>query len=121
MKPIKIKLSISPTNIQAVAALHALLLVIGANETVGAEVPMKVIKAIKPTPEKPVSAVPPSGSAPEEILPTATLEQIREVLGQKVTEHREAIKAQLTKFDAKNVSVLAVKHYDEFKAFLDKL
>lgn len=53
--------------------------------------------------------------------PTATLEQIREVLGKKVTEHRDAIKAKLTEFGAKNVSVLDTAKYSQFFNFLTEL
>lgn len=143
MKAIKFKLSIDPTNNAAVVALHALLLAMKPNDTVAANLPQR--KTVKETPVMEVHTVSnnantasmeietPANEEPEETngnpadvetdlgVPTATLEEIREVLGKKVGEHREAIKNQLTKLNAKNVSVLATEHYDSFKAFLDKL
>lgn len=53
--------------------------------------------------------------------PTVTIEQVREVLGKKVGDHRETIKAKLTELGAKNVSVLDASHYDNFHAFLTNL
>lgn len=51
----------------------------------------------------------------------ATLEQIRDILGKKVTDHRESIKSKLTELGAKNVSVLNPEHYTAFHNFLTEL
>lgn len=60
-----------------------------------------------------------NANGPAESL--VTIEQVREVLGKKVGDHRETIKAKLTGLGAKNVSVLDASHYDAFHAFLTNL
>lgn len=144
MNTIQINLEIDPNNVAVTQALSNLILVMGGSEA-GKHVGIaKEIKAVKETPltkpepapltvvkdeetESPESLSDtdtqetPADSDNDSDAPVATLEQIREVLGKKVAEHRDAIKSELTKHGAKNVSVLDAKHYDEFFAFLNKL
>lgn len=49
------------------------------------------------------------------------LQDIRDVLGKKVNEHREVIKLKLTELGAKNVTLLDVEHYPAVLTFLNSL
>lgn len=145
----KIKLKIDLTNLAAVEALNTLLVVIGSTEEVTRKTPVLETKnpdvGITDTVEqKPVKTTKASKktlqivedskeeTATEEVedkkimdqkaeTPIATLEEIRELLSKKVVEHREEVKAKLTEFDAKNLTLLSEEHYDEFKEFLNSL
>lgn len=66
--------------------------------------------------------------APEAIKPenvskegAHTIEQLRELLGTKVNDHRSAIKEKLTSFGAKNLTALEVANYGAFHKFLTEL
>lgn len=50
-----------------------------------------------------------------------TIGQLRGLLSEKVTDHRAAIKAKLTDFEAKNISSLDENKYKEFYDFLNLL
>lgn len=50
-----------------------------------------------------------------------TIEDLRAQVSKKVEEHRDAIRAELKKLDAKNVSSLDAEHYEAFDTFLTKL
>lgn len=131
MNTININLEIDPANTKVAEALSNLILVMGG-ASAGKHV--NIAKEVKATFEAPTTAKtsvdpanPPAEEIPAIIEPEnrndegASLEEIREVLGKKVGEHREAIKAKLTELNAKNVTVLSTEHYVDFKAFLDKL
>lgn len=133
MKTIKIELEIDLSSATQIQALSAVMLAIGNHQVESpVEKPIFVekVKTTKPTfvpQEKIVMA--PVEEAKEELENTieetiekfSTLEEIREVLGKKVTDHREKIKAELTRLEAKNVSVLNPSFYNTFKTFLDRL
>jgi len=53
--------------------------------------------------------------------PIAGITEIRSVLASKVGNHREAIKAELERLDAKNVTSLKEENYNGFFEFLEKL
>lgn len=53
--------------------------------------------------------------------PTITIEQIRELVTDKAAKHREAIKAELSRLDAPNVTKLDKKHFPVFHEFLTGL
>ena len=78
-----------------------------------------------PTPKKRATKKEaPSTSAPEEKPTTEkgiAIEDLRALVAKKVWDSREEIKAKLSEFEAKNVSTLAVKHWADFKAFLEEL
>ena len=83
-------------------------------------------KAAEPAPEPEPKAEEPAPVAdpdPEPELPgmSLTVEEVREKLKEKVSEHRQEIKAKLTELGAPNVSSLAPAKYDEFANFLDSL
>lgn len=137
---VKVEVVIDTTQVKQIAALSQLLAIIGeagpeqtetilpVNKTTETAPPEKQIRATKEVPKQEVKAPEPEEPATEEAEETTAeetegpkLEEIREVLGKKVTEHREAIKAMLTKLGAKNVSMLDAKYYVEFYTFLNKL
>lgn len=60
-----------------------------------------------------------ASDGPEEGAPDITL--VRKVLSTKVDDHRDAIKTKLTELDAKSVSTLESKHFQEFLDFLNDL
>lgn len=145
MNTIQLNLEIDPKNTAVTQALAALILAIGStqlsNATASIEAVKKAVKETFPAPEtaspKPDSIAlnAEASQEPEETQqdaeeteetdpttpPTTSLEDLRELLGKKVGAHRDVIKAELTKLEAKNISVLAPKHYDSFKTFLDNL
>lgn len=136
----KIKLSKSDLqNPAVIAALGVLLLSMagekvspvinnGMGENAPSPVEEKKPKATKetfpdkePTTLEKVAEQITDGPAAEDNEDIPKLEDLREVLGKKVTDHREAIKAELTKRNAKNVTLLGKEHYVEFLAFLNGL
>ncbi len=78
--------------------------------------PVEVAKTT-PTPTKVVETV-----KPVETVKSSdgkhTLEEVRTLLGEKVNDHRAAIKEKLTALGAKNVSTLEAQNYDEMYNFL---
>ena len=144
---IKIKLSIDPTNKNVVSAFNNLMNAMGSNETLSEakysfsgeqiEKTAKITKT-KETFKDPVKETKDltdsksverqekteqtgKSESKEEKDASVSISDIRLILGQKVTDHRETIKAELNRLDAKNVSVLDEKHYEDFKKFLDNL
>lgn len=80
--------------------------------------PSKPAKAPKAEPE-PEPQPEPGKPASEE--KTYQVEEVREKLKEKVSEHREEIKAKLTELGAPNVSSLDPSKYTEFVNFLEGL
>ena len=83
-------------------------------------------KAAEPAPEpapEPESAPAAKEEDPEPELPgmSLTVEEVREKLKEKVSEHRAEIKAKLTELGAPNVSSLDPAKYETFANFLDNL
>lgn len=59
--------------------------------------------------------------APDATSPTKTIEDVRKMLAQKVSEHRDAIKQKLNYFGAQSVTKLDPSKYDEMYEFLTSL
>lgn len=57
----------------------------------------------------------------EENTSGITASQIRELVKEKAKEHKTAIRAKLTEFEAANVTKLDPKHYESFMEFLKGL
>ncbi len=81
----------------------------------------------KPAPQPEAPAEPQAPAAPAESEKPAepakeyTVEEVREKLKEKVSDHREAIKGKLTELGAPNVSSLDPSKYTEFVNFLEGL
>jgi len=150
MKTVKIKLVIDPANDKVVEALDNLLSVMGGNEGMKVKVAEKGQEAsveFNGEEKKPAKKVKETFVATEETAPPVeelelepaeemdleesdddagtdeevTDADVREVMGKKVTDHREAIKAKLTELGAKNLTVLDPAHYSVFYTFLNEL
>lgn len=74
-------------------------------------------KTTPPPPTKAVESAKPTESA-KQSDGEHTLEEVRTLLGEKVNDHRAAIKEKLTALGAKNVSTLEPQNYDEMYNFL---
>lgn len=74
---------------------------------------------ILPT-EQPAEEVKPEPVA-KKAEPIAGITEIRTVLASKVGNHRDAIKAELERLDAKNVTSLKEENYNGFFEFLENL
>lgn len=78
-------------------------------------------KSEKPKKESaPVKEETPSTAA-QDAASGKTLPDVRKALGEKIEDHRAAIKAKLAEFEAKNVSTLDPSHFDEMFEFLQSL
>lgn len=131
-KFMKVELYIDSTKPEQVNALSELLNTIGENEGAKQEKrkynkkqtdtpapapqPKKEDPAPEPTPEPT-----PEPEAPVDEAKTYTIEEVREKLKEKVSEHREEIKAKLGELGAPNVSNLDPEKYTEFMGFLNSL
>lgn len=56
-----------------------------------------------------------------ETISAPTLMEIRSLVAQKATEHKDAIKAKLVELGAQNVSTLDAKHFNTIFSFLNEL
>lgn len=85
--------------------------------------PSKPAKAPKAEPEKPEPEPEPQPEPEKPAVEEKTyqVEEVREKLKEKVSEHREEIKAKLTELGAPNVSSLDPSKYTEFVNFLEGL
>jgi hypothetical protein len=88
-------------------------------EPVKEETPAAVAAAVAaaeeaPAQEEPVKEAPSTAS-------TIKIETIRAEVSKKVTNHRDAIKKELTRLGAANVTALPVEKYGEFLDFLNAL
>lgn len=131
-KFMKVELYIDSTKQEQVNALSELLNTIGENEGAKQEKrkynkrqtdtpdpapqPEKEDSTPKPTPEPT-----PEPEAPADEAKTYTIEEVREKLKEKVSEHRGEIKAKLGELGAPNVSNLDPEKYTEFMDFLNSL
>ena len=78
--------------------------------------------APQPDPAEPEApAAPAEPEKPAEPVKEYTVEEVREKLKEKVSDHREAIKGKLTELGAPNVSSLDPSKYTEFVNFLEGL
>lgn len=76
----------------------------------------------QPAPTKPVaSAAPSAPAAPAASSASKSIEDVREMLAQKVNTHRDAIKSKLNKLGAPSVTKLDPSKYDEMYDFLVNL
>lgn len=82
--------------------------------------PSKPVKTPKSQPE-PQPEPQPESEKPADGERTYQIEEVREKLKVKVSEHREEIKAKLTELGAPNVSSLDPSKYSEFVNFLEGL
>ena len=143
-KFVKVEVFVDTTNPEQLGALGAFLSTVG-----GVTVPIPVQEKSEPTePEIPATPVPGKKRGPKpktqpepeaqsepeaepaepEAEPTKPaeekvykIEEVREKLKEKVSDHREEIKAKLTELGAPNVSNLDVSKYAEFVEFLESL
>ena len=75
-----------------------------------------------PAPTKPVAPAAPSApAAPAASSANKSIEDVREMLAQKVNAHRDAIKSKLNKLSASSVTKLDPSKYDEMYDFLANL
>ena len=145
-KFVKVEVYVDTTNTEQLGALGAFLATIGG---MAIPVPAKDPKDVStdpapapaepeapkparkrspkpaPQPEAPVEPEAPAAPAePEKQAEPAkeyTVEEVREKLKEKVSDHREAIKGKLTELGAPNVSSLDPSKYTEFVNFLEGL
>ena len=76
----------------------------------------------QPAPTKPVAPAAPSApAAPAASSANKSIEDVREMLAQKVNAHRDAIKSKLNKLGAPSVTKLDPSKYDEMYDFLVNL
>lgn len=76
----------------------------------------------QPAPTKPVAPAAPSApAAPAASSANKSIEDLREMLAQKVNAHRDAIKSKLNKLGAPSVTKLDPSKYDEMYDFLANL
>lgn len=123
-KFMKVELYIDSTKQEQVNALSELLNTIGKNE----EAKQKERKYNKrqtdtpdPAPQPKKEDSTPGPGAPADEVKTYTIEEVREKLKEKVSEHREEIKAKLGELGAPNISNLDPEKYTEFMDFLNSL
>ncbi len=123
-KFMKVELYIDSTKQEQVNALSELLNTIGKNE----EAKQKERKYNKrqtdtpdPAPQPKKEDSTPGPGAPADEAKTYTIEEVREKLKEKVSEHREEIKAKLGELGAPNISNLDPEKYTEFMDFLNSL
>lgn len=137
-KFVHIDVFVDMTDPEQISALSTFLTKVGKN----AQAPEVPAPQPEPQPEKPAKPAKPSKPAkaskaepapepepepqPEPEKPaveekTYQVEEVREKLKEKVSEHREEIKAKLTELGAPNVSSLDPSKYTEFVNFLEGL
>ena len=143
-KFVKVEVYVDTTNTEQLGALGAFLATIGG---MAIPIPAKDPKDVstdpapaepeapkpvrkrspKPAPQPEVPAEPEAPAAPAEPEKQAepakeyTVEEVREKLKEKVSDHREEIKGKLTELGAPNVSSLDPSKYTEFVNFLEGL
>ena len=143
---VKVEVLVDTTNPEQLGALGAFLNTIGGVKTpipkenpstadfippqpepekpIDPEAPKPVRKrSSKPaSPAEPeVPAAPAEPEKPAEPAKEYTVEEVREKLKEKVSDHREAIKGKLTELGSPNVSSLDPSKYTEFVNFLEGL
>lgn len=125
----KVTLKIHPHNEEELKQVAALLTALKFTDKKSVEPAVKADKITQPKTEpvktgQPVKAEEVKVEEPKQPVDTKgiTLDKLLEAVQHKIQMgHREAIKTQLNKFGAKNVSALAAEHYVEFSDFINKL
>ena len=115
---IRIELDVTPIEMAKIAQVLT-----GESFAPKEELKAEKPKAEKPKPPKEEKKADPKPEPKEEAedAPDVSLNDIRAIMSKKVKEHREALKAELDKYGAKNVSVLDEEHYGAFYKFLTEL
>jgi hypothetical protein len=123
-KFMKVELYIDSTKQEQVNALSELLNTIGKNEGAKQEkrkCNKRQTDTPDPAPQPKKKDSTPEPEAPADEAKTYTIEEVREKLKEKVSEHRGEIKAKLGELGAPNVSNLDPEKYAEFMDFLNSL
>lgn len=123
-KFMKVELYIDSTKQEQVNALSELLNTIGKNEEAKQEkrkYNKRQTDTSGPAPQPKKKDSTPEPEAPADEAKTYTIEEVREKLKEKVSEHRGEIKAKLGELGAPNVSNLDPEKYTEFMDFLNSL
>jgi glucan-binding YG repeat protein len=123
-KFMKVELYIDSTKQEQVNALSELLNTIGKNEGAKQEkrkCNKRQTDTPDPAPQPKKKDSTPEPEAPADEAKTYTIEEVREKLKEKVSEHRGEIKAKLGELGAPNVSNLDPEKYTEFVDFLNSL
>ena len=123
-KFMKVELYIDSTKQEQVNALSELLNTIGKNEGAKQEkrkYNKRQTDTPDPAPQPKKEDSTPKPEAPADEAKTYTIEEVREKLKEKVSEHRGEIKAKLGELGAPNVSNLDPEKYTEFVDFLNSL
>lgn len=123
-KFMKVELYIDSTKQEQVNALSELLNTIGKNEGTKQEkrkYNKRQTDTSGPAPQPKKKDSTPEPEAPADEAKTYTIEEVREKLKEKVSEHRGEIKAKLGELGAPNVSNLDPEKYTEFMDFLNSL
>ena len=123
-KFMKVELYIDSTKQEQVNALSELLNTIGKNEGAKQEkgkYNKRQTDTPDPAPQPKKEDSTPEPGAPADEAKTYTIEEVREKLKEKVSEHREEIKAKLGELGAPNISNLDPEKYTEFMNFLNSL
>lgn len=135
MNLVKIEAHVDVANPKQIEALNNFLTAIGNEATIETkDTPMPVKKTRKPEKveeievkeAEEVSAAVEAEEAQDEDAPatkevTIDITEVRGLLAKKVGGHRDAIKSQLDKLGAKNVTSLKEENYSEFMGFLKAL
>lgn len=138
---LEIKTTIDAFNPIQVKALHDFLVTIGANSDLAVHSEIHVPLGEKPkltrkkaekvetpsdeaveteTPQEPVKPEAIKVVEPETVS-APTLMQIRSLVAQKASEHKDVIKSKLVELGAQNVSTLDAKHFQTIFDFLTEL
>ena len=123
-KFMKVELYIDSTKQEQVNALSELLNTIGKNKEAKQEerkYNKRQTDTPDPAPQPKKEDSTPGPGAPADEAKTYTIEEVREKLKEKVSEHREEIKAKLGELGAPNISNLDPEKYTEFMDFLNSL
>lgn len=125
-KFMKVELYIDSTKQEQVNALSELLNTIGIGKNEEAKQEKRKYNKRRtdipdPAPQPKKEDSTPEPEAPADEAKTYTIEEVREKLKEKVSEHRGEIKAKLGELGAPNVSNLDPEKYTEFVDFLNSL
>ncbi len=63
----------------------------------------------------------PQSPAPSQSIPTISLTLLRQKIAEKITNHRDSMRAELLRLGAPNITLLPETNYGEFLQFLNSL
>lgn len=119
---VEIKIEANLEETQDLEMVRKICQVIGANPvTVKKPAPAQDVKKPAPAPRKTEEPMPMDANSSLGSDPAVSIQDIRTLLASKVDNHRETIRAKLTKLGAKNVTGLDTRNYDAFYEFLKDL